>query len=88
MTSPLAVAKGALPFAIALGVWFAPVPGGLTPQAWHLFALFVGAISSVLVSAFPLLASTMIAVAAVVLTGTITPRRPSAALPIRACCWW
>jgi DASS family divalent anion:Na+ symporter len=73
MTNPLALAKGALPFAIALGIWFAPVPAGLTPQSWHLFALFVGAISSVLVGAFPLLTSTMIAVAAVVLTGTITP---------------
>jgi DASS family divalent anion:Na+ symporter len=73
MTPARLLAKGALPFAIALGIWFAPVPSGLTTPAWHLFAIFVGAISSVLAGAFPLLTSTMIAVAAVVLTGTITP---------------
>ncbi len=50
-----------------------PVPAGLTAQAWHLFAVFVAAISSVLVGAFPLLTAAMIAVAVVVLTGTITP---------------
>ncbi|MFO1314338.1 MAG: DASS family sodium-coupled anion symporter [Burkholderiales bacterium] len=73
MTSPLALARMALPFALALGIWFVPVPAGLTAPAWHLFAIFLGAIASVLVGAFPLLTSTMLAVAAVVLTGTITP---------------
>lgn len=62
-----------LPFALALGIWFTPVPAGLTAPAWHLFAVFVSAIVAVLDGAFPLLTSTMIAVAAVVLTGTITP---------------
>ena len=36
------------------------------------FALFIASIVSVLVGAFPLLTSTMLAVAAVVLTGTIS----------------
>ena len=61
-----------LPFAIAVGIWLVPVPAGLTAPAWHLFAIFVAAIAAVLVGAFPLLTSTMIAVAAVVLTGTIS----------------
>ena len=61
-----------LPFAIAIGIWLVPVPDGLTAPAWHLFAIFVAAIAAVLVGAFPLLTSTMIAVAAVVLTGTVT----------------
>ena len=65
--------RRALPFALALGIWFTPVPAGLTAPAWHLFAVFVSAIVAVLVGVFPLLTSTMIAVAAVVLTGTITP---------------
>jgi DASS family divalent anion:Na+ symporter len=65
--------KRALPFAIAIGIWLAPVPAGLTAQAWHLFALFVAAIASVLVGAFSLLASTTLAVAAVILTATLTP---------------
>ena len=62
-----------LPFAVALGIWFAPVPAGLTAPAWHLFAVFAAAIVAVLDGGFPLLTSTMLAVAAVVLTGTITP---------------
>jgi len=73
VTRPLALARMALPLALALGIWFAPVPAGLTAPAWQLFAIFLAAIVSVLVGAFPLLTSTMLAVAAVVLTGTITP---------------
>ena len=58
-------------FALVFGIWFAPVPAGLTSQAWHLFAIFAGAIVSVLLGAFPLLTSSMLAVSAVVLTGTV-----------------
>lgn len=61
-----------LPFALAIGLWFAPVPAGLTTPAWHLFAIFIAAITAVLDGAFPLLTSTTLAVAAVVLTGTIS----------------
>jgi len=64
--------KRAAPFAIALGIWFAPVPAGLTAQSWHLFAVFVAAIASVLLGAFPLLTASMIAAGTVVLTGTVT----------------
>jgi DASS family divalent anion:Na+ symporter len=65
--------KRAVPFAIAIGIWFTPVPNGLTAQAWHLFAVFVAAIASVLIGAFPLLTASMLAVGTVVLTKTITP---------------
>lgn len=64
-----------LPFALAIGIWFAPVPAGLTPPAWHLFAIFIAAITAVLDGAFPLLTSTTLAAAAVVLTGTISPAK-------------
>ena len=75
MISPSLLARRALPFALAIGIWFAPVPAGLTAPAWHLFAVFVAAIAAVLVGAFPLLTSTMLAVAAVVLTGTLSPAK-------------
>jgi len=75
VTSPGLLLKRAAPFALALGIWFAPVPAGLTVEAWHLFAVFVSAIGAVLLGAYPLLTSTMLAVAAVVLTGTITPAK-------------
>src|SRR5512132_372127 len=57
--------------AIVLGIWFAPVPAGLTREAWHLFAVFAGAIFSVSVNAFPLLTASLLAAAAVVLTGVV-----------------
>src|SRR6476620_6392639 len=64
--------KRAVPFIIAIGIWFAPVPAGLTPQAWHLFAVFVAAIASVLLGSFPLLTAAMLAVGTVEVTNTIT----------------
>ena len=70
---PLLRPKSAIPFVIVFGLWLTPVPAGLTAPAWHLFAVFVAAIASVLVGAFPLLTSTMLAVAAAVLTGTVSP---------------
>jgi len=68
-------AKRAVPFVLAIGIWLWPVPAGLTAQAWHLFAVFLAAIVAVLVGALPLLTSTMLAVAAAVLTGTIEPAK-------------
>ncbi|MBL8415055.1 MAG: DASS family sodium-coupled anion symporter [Propionivibrio sp.] len=73
MTHTGLLLKRAAPFAIAIGIWFAPVPAGLTAPAWHLFAVFAAAIVSVLLGAFPLLTAAMIAVGTVVLTGAITP---------------
>jgi DASS family divalent anion:Na+ symporter len=70
-----AVVKRAVPFALTLGIWFTPVPAGLTEPAWHLFAIFTGAIVSVIVDAFPLLTAATLAVAAAVLTGTIMPAK-------------
>src|SRR3954462_13969348 len=67
--------RQAFPFLLAIGIWFTPVPEGLTASAWHLFAVFVSAIASVLVGAFPLLTSTTLAVGATVLTGTVAPAK-------------
>lgn len=64
--------KRIFPFALATAIWFTPTPAGLTVQAWHLFAVFVSAIISVLLGLFPLLTSTMLAAGAVVLTNTIS----------------
>jgi divalent anion:Na+ symporter, DASS family len=67
--------KRAAPFAVAIGIWLVPVPAGLTAHAWHLFAVFAAAIASVLIGAFPLLTASMLAVGAIVLTGTVTPEQ-------------
>jgi DASS family divalent anion:Na+ symporter len=75
MIGPGLLFRRALPFALAIGIWLTPVPAGLTAPAWHLFAIFLAAIAAVLVGAYPLLTSTMLAVAAVVLSGTIAPAK-------------
>ena len=61
--------------ALALGIWLVPPPEGLTVPAWHLFALFVAAIFSVIVGALPILTASVFAASAAVLTGTLTPAK-------------
>ena len=67
--------KQALSCALAFAIWFSPIPAGLTWEAWHLFAVFAAAIFSVIVNAFPLLTASVLAVGAVVLTGTVDPAK-------------
>lgn len=64
----------ALPTAIALAIgvliWFViPVPEGVTADAWHLLALFVGTIAAIIGKAMPIGALSMIAVSLVAVTG-------------------
>src|SRR5258708_26251396 len=67
--------KQALSFALAFAIWFAPIPGGLTKEAWHLFALFAAAIFAVILNSFPLLTASLLAVSAAVLTRTLDPAK-------------
>jgi DASS family divalent anion:Na+ symporter len=60
---------------LTLGIWFVPPPDGLSVQAWRLFAIFAGAIFSVVVNALPILAASVLAVAAGVLTGLLEPEK-------------
>jgi len=66
---------GAAISVVAVAVWFAPVPEGLTAPAWHLFALFAAAILMVVVDALPILTASLAAVSIAVLTGTLAPAR-------------
>src|SRR5246127_3619953 len=63
----------ALPFVLALGIWFWPIPAGLTREARHLFAIFAAAIFAVILNSFPLLTASLLAVSAAVLTRTVDP---------------
>ena len=58
-------------FLLGIGIWFAPIPEGLTREAWHLFAIFAAAIFAVIISALPLLTSALLAGASAVLTETL-----------------
>ena len=61
--------------AAAVALWFLPVPDGLTPPAWRLFVVVAAAILSVVVNAFPILTASVLAVAAAVLTGLLSPAK-------------
>ncbi len=61
--------------AVALGLWFAPVPAGLAPPAWRLFAIFAATIVSVVVGALPILTAALGGVGAAVLSRTLTPEQ-------------
>ncbi len=65
----------ALPFVLALGIWFWPIPAGLTRESWHLFAIFASAIVAVILNSFPLLTASLLAVSAAVLTRTVDPAK-------------
>jgi len=58
----------------ALAVWFMPVPEGLTPQAWQLFAIFITAIFAVIINAMPILTASVLALSASILTGVLTAK--------------
>ena len=60
---------------VGLVIWFIPTPSGLETQAWHLFAIFITAIFAVIINAMPIFTSSIIALAAVVLTGTLTTKQ-------------
>jgi len=59
--------------ALVAGIWWTAPPEGLTVPAWRLFALFAGAIFSVVVKALPILTASVLAVAAAVLSGLLRP---------------
>ena len=62
-------------FVLGAAIWFWPVPEGLTPQAWHLFAIFAATIAAVIVGAFPILTASVLAVGISVLSGVLPPAK-------------
>jgi divalent anion:Na+ symporter, DASS family len=70
----------AIALLISLIIWFAiPVPEGVSPQAWHLLAMFVGVIAAIIGKAMPIGALSIIAIMLVALTG-VTADAPSKAM--------
>lgn len=60
-------------FLAALFLWFMPAPSGLEVQAWHLFIIFISSIFLVITNALSILASSVLALSATVLSGTLKP---------------
>ena len=61
----------AIPILLGLVLWFIPVPEGLTPQAWHLFALLVAIIAGFVVAPVPIGAVALIGLTITALTDTL-----------------
>jgi DASS family divalent anion:Na+ symporter len=59
---------------LGLGIWFAPVPAGLDPQAWHLFAIFAAVLFAVISGATPIVLASILGLVAAVMTGTLQPQ--------------
>lgn len=70
----------AIALALGLIIWFIiPIPEGVSPQAWHLLAMFVGVIAAIIGKAMPIGAISIIAIMLVAITG-VTNDKPSKAM--------
>ena len=64
---------GAAVAAMGAALWFAPVPEGLAPEAWQLFALFFATIAAIIAGVVPIFTASVIALSLSILTGLLTP---------------
>jgi divalent anion:Na+ symporter, DASS family len=58
--------------AVGLAIWFAPMPTGINPRAWHLLAIFVATIVGFIAQPLPVSAVAVIGITVSVVTGTLT----------------
>lgn len=63
--------KKLLIIAFGIALWFSPRPEALGPQEWHLFAIFITTIFSVVFNVFNVLPAAILALAITILTGTL-----------------
>lgn len=59
-------------FILGLILWYTPVPVGLSPQAWHLFAIFITTIFGIVLNPLPIGAIALLGILVAVLTRTLT----------------
>ena len=79
--TPVRLWPACIAAAITLSIWFIlPVPSGVTPEAWHLLALFIGTIAAIIGKAMPIGAIAIVAIMLVAMTGVTNPGKPTAAL--------
>lgn len=79
--TPVRVIPASLSVLLSLLIWFViPPPSGVTPEAWHLLALFIGTISAIIGKAMPIGAIAIVAIMLVAVTGVTHPGKPAAAL--------
>ena len=57
--------------AISLAIWILPIPNGITPQAWHLLAIFAGTIAGFILQPLPIGAVAILACVLSVILGVL-----------------
>lgn len=60
---------------LALILWFLPPPLGITAATWHLFAIFITTIVTIILSLLPIIAASILALAAAVFAGVVEPSK-------------
>ena len=70
--------KGIFTVLVGIVLWFMPVPAGLKPQAWHMFAIFVATIIGFILHPIPIGGVALIAVG---LSGFLKVLKPAEACP-------
>ncbi|WP_343695356.1 anion permease [Flavobacterium sp.] len=67
------IKKSIITLVIGLIIWFVPTPSGLTPEAWHLFAIFISTILGIILKAASMGTMCMIAVGVTAFTQVLAP---------------
>ncbi len=65
--------KRIITLVFGLIIWHVPIPWDLTPDAWHLFTIFITAIIGVLLEGFSIFTASIIALVAVVMLRVLPP---------------
>ena len=65
--------RGLIVVLVGAAIWFMPVPAGLKPQAWHLFAVFVATILGFILQPLPIGSVAFISITITALTATLKP---------------
>ncbi|MCK0178156.1 anion permease [Flavobacteriaceae bacterium S0862] len=67
--------KRIITLAFGIIIWHLPIPWDITPDAWHLFTIFITAILGVLLEALSIFTASVIALVAVVLLRVLIPEK-------------
>ncbi len=65
------IIKFAIPIALGLIIWFIPIPEGVTPKAWHVFAITAATIVGCVTAPLPIGAVAFIGLSITLLTKTL-----------------
>jgi DASS family divalent anion:Na+ symporter len=67
--------KRIITLAFGIIIWHLPIPWDITPDAWHLFTIFITAILGILLEALSIFTASVIALVAVVLLRILIPEK-------------